>query len=117
MPTPDGGLSSLSTRTEESIERTIIPNIMPQLDGPASVCTLRRQPWPITTIPSNGFPDNSNSNSHDYRSRENRGHPGRRRYHQERGERPSNREGNQGQGYPGRRGPPDDGGPPMMEDP
>ena len=48
VPTPDGELSSHSTRTEESIERTIMPNIMPQLDGPASVCTQRRQPLPIT---------------------------------------------------------------------
>ena len=81
VPTPDGGLSSLSTRTEESIERTIIPNVMPQLDEPASVRTLRRQPLPITrrtTIPGNGFPDNSDSDSHDYRSCDNRRYPGRR---------------------------------------
>ena len=81
VPTPDGGLSSLSTCTEESIERTIMPNVMPQLDGPASVCTQRRQPLPITrrtTIPGNGFPDDSNSDSHDYRSHDNRRYPGRR---------------------------------------
>ena len=54
VPTPNGGLSSHSTHTEESIERTIMPNIIPQLDGTASVCTQRRQPLPITrrtTIP------------------------------------------------------------------
>ena len=81
VPTPNGGLSSLSTHTEESIERTIVPNVMPQLDGPASVCTQRRQPLPITrrtTIPSDGFPDDSNSDSHNYRSRDNRRYPGRR---------------------------------------
>ena len=81
VPTPDGGLSSLSTHTEESIERTIMPNVMPQLDGPASVCTQRRQPLPITrrtTIPSNGFPDDSDSDSCDYRSHDNRRYPGRR---------------------------------------
>ena len=98
VPTPDGGLSSLSTCTEESIERTIVPNIMPQLDGPASICTQRRQPLPITrrtTIPGNGFPDDSNSDSHDHRSRDDRRYPGRR-YHQERGGRPPDRESNQG---------------------
>ena len=87
---------------------------MPQLDGPASVCTQRRQPLPIarrTTIPGDGFSDDSNSNSHDYKSRDNRRYPGRR-YHRERGGRPPDRESNQGQGYPGRGGPPDNGGPP-----
>ena len=84
VPLPNGGISSCSTLTEESIERTIMPNIMPQLDGPAYVCTQRRHPLPITirtTIPGDGFPDDSNSDSRGYRSRENRGYPGRRRYH------------------------------------
>ena len=83
VPLPDGGISSHSTHMEESIERTIIPNIMPQLDGPASVCTQRRQPLPITrrtTVPGDGFPDDSDSDSHGYRSHENRRYPGRR-YH------------------------------------
>ena len=83
VPLPDGGISSHSTHTEESIERTVMPNIMPQLDGPASVCIQRRQPLPTTrktTIPSNGFPDDSNSDSCDYRSHDNRRYPGRR-YH------------------------------------
>ena len=73
VPLPDGGISSHSTHTEESIERTVMPNIMPQLDGPASVCIQRRQPLPTTrktTIPGNGFPDDSNSNSCDYRSQQ-----------------------------------------------
>ena len=54
VPSPNDGLSSHSTHMEESIERTIMPNIMPQLDGPASVCMQRRHPLPITkrtTIP------------------------------------------------------------------
>ena len=97
VPHPDGGLSS-STHTEEFIGRTIISNVMPQLDGPASVRTQRRQPLPMTrrtTIPGNGFPDDSNSNSHDHRSRDNKRYPGRRYYH-ERGGRPPDREGGQG---------------------
>ena len=109
VPTPDGRLSSLSTHTEESIERTVVPNAMPQLDGPASICTQRRQPLPITrrtAIPGDGFPDDSNSDSHNYRPRDIRRYPARR-YHLERGGRPPNRESNQGQGYPGRGGPPD----------
>ena len=96
---PNSGISSCSTHMEESIERTIVPNIMPQLDGPASVCMQRRHPLPITrrtTIPGDGFPDDSNSDSCGYRSHENRGYPGRRRYHQERGGRPPDRENNQG---------------------
>ena len=81
VPTPDGRLSSLSTHTEEFTERTIVPNVMPQLDGPASIRAQRRQPLPMTRrtiIPGNGFPDDSNSNSHDYRSHNNRRYPGRR---------------------------------------
>ena len=114
VPTPDGRLSSLSTCTEESIERTIMPNVMPQLDGPASTHAQRSQPLPVTrrtAIPGGGFPDDSNSDSHDYRPRGSRGHSGRRRPYQERGGRPPDRDNNQDHGYPGRGGPPDDGGP------
>ena len=98
IPLHGGGISSHSTHTEESIERTIMPNIMPQLDGPASVCTQRRQPLTITrktTILGDGFPEDSDSDSHGYRSHENRRYPGRR-YHGERGGRPPDRENNQG---------------------
>ena len=90
VPTPDGGLSSLSTHTERTI--------MPQLDGPASAHTQRRQPLPTirrTTIPSDGFPDDSNSNFRDIQSHDNRRYPGRR-YQQARGKRPPDREDNQG---------------------
>ena len=71
VPSPNGGISSCSTHMEESIERTIMPNIMPQLDGPASVCTQRRHPLPITrrtTIPGDGFPDDRDSDSRGYKS-------------------------------------------------
>ena len=99
VPTPDGGLSSLGTHTEESIERTIMPTVVPQLDGPTSICAPRRQPLPVTrrtAIPGGGFPDDSNSDSHDYRLCGSRGYSGRRRHYQERGGRPPDREGNQG---------------------
>ena len=84
VPSPNDGLSSHSTHTEEPMERTIMPNIVPQLDGPASVYMQRRHPLPITrrtTILGGGFPDDSNSDTRGYRSRENRGYPGRRRHH------------------------------------
>ena len=98
VPTPGGGLSSLSMHTDEFTERTVMPNVMPQLVGPASVHTQRRQPSPMTrrtTIPGDGFPDNSDSNSHDFRSRGHKRNP-RRRYYQERGGRPPDREGDKG---------------------
>ena len=94
---------------------------MPQLDDPTSVCVRRRQPVPVvrrrTMIPGEGYPDVSDSDSHDNRSREDKRYPGRRRHYQDRGERPPDGEDNQGRGYPGRGGPPNDGRPPMMENP
>ena len=115
VPSSSDGLSSHSMNMEESIERSNMPNLMLQLDGPTSVHVQRRQPLPITrrtTIPGNGYPDDSDSDSHNNRFCENRRYPGRRRYHQERGGRPPDRENDQGQGYPGRGGPPNNGGPP-----
>ena len=57
---------------DSSIVRPRIPDIMPQLDGPASVCARRRQPVPEvrrkTIIPGGGYPDESDSDSHDNRS-------------------------------------------------
>ena len=80
VPTPEGELSSSSTHTNEFIERTIMPNVMPQLDGPASIHTQRRQPLPMTernTIPGDGFPDDCDSNSHGFRSCGNKRNPRR----------------------------------------
>ena len=99
MLSSSGGLSSHSMYMEESIVRSNMPNIMPQLDGPTSVSVQRRQPLPIarrTTIPGDGYPDDSDSDSHNNRFHEDRRYPGRRRYHQERGGRPPDRENNQG---------------------
>ena len=118
--------SELSSHDMNIIEgpsvRPCIPDTMPQLDGPLSVCTRRKRPVPevrrYTTMPGGSYPDDSESDSHDNRSHEGRGYPGRRRYYQDRGGRPPDREGNQDRGYPGRGrppnngGPPDDGGPP-----
>ena len=116
VPTSTGELSSHNMNIDDSIARPCIPIIMPQLDGPTSVCVKRKQPVPVlrrrTTVPGEGYPDESDSDSHDNRSREDRRYPGRRRYYQERGGRPPDREDNQGRGYPGRGRPPNDGGPP-----
>ena len=48
--------------------RPCITNIMPQLDGPTSVCTRRRPEQVIVqktaTMPKGRYPDESDSNSH-----------------------------------------------------
>ena len=99
VPSSSSEFSSHNRNIEESMVRPHIPTIMPQLDGPASVCVKRKQPVPVvrrTTIPGEGYPDESDSDSHDNRSREDRRYPGKRRYYQERGGRPLDRENNQG---------------------
>ena len=100
VPSSSSEFSSHNMNIEESMVRPHIPTIMPQLDGPASVCVRRKQPVPVvrrrTTIPGEGYPDESDSDSHDNRSCEDRRYPGRRRYYQERGGRPLDRENNQG---------------------
>ena len=99
VPSSSSEFSSHYMNIEESMVRPHIPTIMPQLDGPASVCVRRKQPVPVvrrkTTILGEGYPDESDSDSHDNRSHEDRRYPGRR-YYQERGGRPPDREDNQG---------------------
>ena len=75
VPSSHSELSSPDNNiTESSIVRPHIPDIMPQLDGPVSVHTRRRQPVPEvrrkTTMPGGGYPDESDSDSHDNRSHE-----------------------------------------------
>ena len=67
MPSSSGELSSHSMYMEESVVGPNMPNIMPQLDGPISVCARRRQPLPIarrTIIPGDEYPNDSDSDSH-----------------------------------------------------
>ena len=74
VPSPNDRLSTPSLHIDESMERANLPNVMPQLDGPASVCMQRGHPLPITrrtAIPGGGFPDDSGSDSHDYRYHDN----------------------------------------------
>ena len=63
-------------------------------------------------MPRGGYPDESDSDFHDNRSRDGQRHSGRRRHYQDRGGRPPDREDNQDRWYPRRGRPPDDRGPP-----
>ena len=115
VPSSSSELSSHDMNIDDSIARPLLPIVILQLDGPASV-HVRRQPVPVvrrkSIIPVEGCPDESDSDSHDNRSHKNRRYPGRRRYYQDRGGRPLDREDNQGRGYPGRGRPPNSGRPP-----
>ena len=73
VPSSHSELSSPDTNIiESSLARPHIPDIMPQLDGPVSVHARRRRPVPEvrrkTTMPRGGYPDESDSDSHDNRS-------------------------------------------------
>ena len=81
---------------EDSLVRPLIPDIMPQLDGPTSI-HMRRRPIQeffrrTAIIPRRGYPDESDSDSHDNRSSDERRHSGRRRHYQDRGGRPPDEE-------------------------
>ena len=72
VPTSHSELSSHDTDiVEGSLARLHIPDIMPQLDGPTSI-HARRRPVPEfrrkATMPRGGYPDESDSDSHDNRS-------------------------------------------------
>ena len=93
VPSSNSELSSHDMNIIEGpLVRPRIPDTMPQLDGPLSVCTRRKRLVPemrrYTRIPGGSYPDDGESDSHDNRSREVRRYPGRRRYYQDRGGRP-----------------------------
>ena len=72
VPSSHSELSSHDVNIVEGpLARLHIPNIMPQLDGPLSVCA-RRRPVPEvrrrTTMARGGYPDESDSDSYDNRS-------------------------------------------------
>ena len=66
---------------EEPLRRPQLPIMMPQLDGPASVHTKRKQLVPMlrkgTTLSGGGYPDESDSDSHGNRSSEDGRYHGR----------------------------------------
>ena len=85
MPTSCSGLSSYDTKiTGDSPIRIHTVDMIPQLDGPTSVCAKRRISENTgteqeiiqrsTVIPRGGYPDESDSDSHDNR----KPHDGRR---------------------------------------
>ena len=118
MPTSCSGISSHETDIiGGSLVRPCATDIIPQLDGPTSVCTRRRPEQEFvqrtTTIPRGGYPDESNSDSHNNRRPHDGQRPsGRRRRYQDRSGRPPDRGNDHGTGYSRRGGPPDDGEPP-----
>ena len=66
-------LSSHDTNiVEASLARLHIPDIMLQLDGPISIHAIRGRPVPEdrrkAIMPRGGYPDESDSDSHDNRS-------------------------------------------------
>ena len=72
VPSSHSELSYHDTNiVEGSLARPHIPDIMPQLDSPTSICA-RRRPLPEfrrkATMPRGGYPDESDSDSHDNRS-------------------------------------------------
>ena len=72
MPTSHSDLSSHDTDiVRGSPVRPCIPDVMPQLDGPISVHARRRPVQEFihrtATMPRGGYPDGSDSDSHDNR--------------------------------------------------
>ena len=81
VPSSSSEFSSHNMNIEEPLGRPQLSSVMPQLDGPASVCVKRRQPIPMirkrTTLSGRGYPDESDSDSHSNRSCEDGRYPGR----------------------------------------
>ena len=123
MPTSHIGLSSHETDVIGGYPiRTCNMDMIPQLDGPTSARTKRRllestrieqaTIWRTMVIPRGGYPDESDSDSHDNRRYHDRWRPsGRGRYHNRSG-RQLDRGNNHNRGYFRGGRPPDDGGPP-----
>ena len=117
LPTSHSGISSHETNIlGGSTVRPHAMDIIPQLDGPTSVCTRRRPEQEFiqrtTILPRGGYPDESGSDSHNNRRPHDGQRPsGRRRQYHKRSERLPDRGDDHKRGYSRR------GGPLMMEDP
>ena len=110
MPTSHSGLSSYDTEiTGGPHIRTRTMDTIPQLDGPTSVSSRRRisenagtEQETIqrsTVIPRGGYPDESDSDSHDNRRPHDGQRPSGRRRYQKRSGRPPDRGNNHDRGY------------------
>ena len=117
VPSSNSELSSHDMNiVESSLVGPCTPDTMPQLDSPLSVHARRRRSVPevrrYTTMPRGSYPDESDSDSPVNRSCDRERHSERRRYYQDRGGRPPDKDNNQERGYPRKGRPTDDGGPP-----
>ena len=102
--------------------RTCATDIIPQLDGPTSVHTRRRPEQELiqrtTIIPRGGYPDESDSNSHNNRRPHDGWRPsGRRRQYHDRSGRLPDRWNDHDRGYSKRGRPPEDRRPPNDGEP
>ena len=81
VPSSSSEFSSHDMDIEEPLGRSQLSSIMPQLDGPASVCIKGKQPVPMirkrTTLSGGEYPSESDSDSHGNRSCEDGRYPGR----------------------------------------
>ena len=95
MPSISSGLSSSTMDEREFTTEPCLPIRIPQLDGPLSVHTKRKQLVTIIRkqplISGGDYPSGSESDSHDFRSHKDRRYPGRKGYHQGRGGKPSDK--------------------------
>ena len=113
MPVSCSNLSLYDTElTGGSCMRTRNTEMVPQLDGPISVCSGRRISENIRTavIHRGEYPGESSDDSHSGRRTYDDRRPPERRYHKRSGRSPD-RESNQDREYSRRGGLPDDGGP------
>ena len=81
VPSSRSEISSHNMNNEESMTRPRLSNVMPQLDGPASVRIKRKHlyQWLEEKLHylEEGYPDESDSDSHGNGSHEDRRYPGR----------------------------------------
>ena len=119
IPTSCSGISSHEIDVIRGSPVGLCATDIPQLDGPTSVCRRPEQEFiqQTTTIPRGGYPDESDSDSHDNR-RPHDGHRsyGRRRQYHDRSGRPPDRGNDCDRGYSRRVGPLIMVNPLMMED-
>ena len=122
MPVSCNNLSLYDTDlTGGSCMRTHNTEMIPQLDGPISVCSRRRMSENARTEQESfqktavthrrEYPDESSNDSHSGRRAYNDQRPPERRRYHDRSGRPPDRESNQDRGYSRRGKPPDNGGP------
>ena len=110
IPVSHSNMSSYDTKlTGGSCMRTHDTEMVPQLDGPMSVCSRRRMSdnarteqesfWKTAMTHRREYPDESSNDSHSGRGAYNDQRPPERRRYHDRSGRPPDRESNQDRGY------------------